>query len=284
MNTKTILSQLAGMAQYEMRMHWRGRGMKVLVISLLVMNGLFALVFSSLGDNIVSTFPQLAAMSVNDRATFEVKLNTIMLMWGSWGTMGISMLMIAPIAIADAIPRDRTSRITELMDSLPLSTPTYFSGKVLGTWVSLIIVIAIGMILSVPMWLLLMGPFDPLIYTWMGIGQVILMVMNCGLTVLIASGQPGSIRAMLIAFAVIILLPILMLSFDRGSIIQLASPLRWHIYLYYLYIGYPDIPMAGTIDIDRNLGYVLTVLFGLIELAVVFGIAVWARARTLAQR
>jgi hypothetical protein len=126
------------------------------------------------------------------------------------------LLMVPPIA-AELIPKDRQLGVTELLESTPLTTSVYLAGKVLGFWVSALAGLAGVMLISMAAWRVILGPFSvgPVLETWL-IGSGTIVVINGGLTVLLAAGQRSRRWAALLGL-LIALLSVMMFSTAFGS-------------------------------------------------------------------
>jgi hypothetical protein len=126
------------------------------------------------------------------------------------------LLMVPPIA-AELIPKDHQLGVSELLESTPLTTPVYLAGKVLGFWISSLAGLAGVMLISMAVWRVILGPFavTPVLETWI-IGSGTILVINGGLSVLLAAGQRSRRWAALIGL-LIALLSVMMFSTAVGS-------------------------------------------------------------------
>jgi hypothetical protein len=189
----------------------------------------------------------------------------------------VFLVILIPIVVAEAIPRDRQLGVRELLDSLPLRSRIYLAGKLLGTCVivgvgTIVVLLVVGLLF----WLTNV-PFDLAGYLLdVTVGVWSLIVMNCGLTVLAAAGQPGALRGMLAGFVCVFLIPLAVAGIAGSSTwAELLSPLRLPMW-WYLPQEKP-ITLFGT-TLSAEAVFALTITCGMVELAAVwFGIRWWMR-------
>jgi ABC-type transport system involved in multi-copper enzyme maturation permease subunit len=256
MRMSSKLAQLWAIARYEFRIHWRRRGLKVMLLSYLAMQGLFFLVTAE------GHFFEFPAAEMWDT-------NTDAIIFSTWPLAGAFLLVMFPFVVAEAVPRDRQFGVRELLDSLPLPRPVYLAGKVLGAWFGVASAALAVMALAGIVLRFILGPYGiGLFLAIMLVGANLLIMLNSGLAVLAAAGQPNVVRALLVGLACTIVLPLILLQFGSTSPIQLLNPLRLPILYYYMGgTGLSDIVWFGQ-ELDTTVAYALTVAGGLLELVV----------------
>jgi len=250
------ITQVIGIVQYEFRIQWRQRGLKVIVLALLVLQVLMALTATA-----TSNFVQVI-----------------------WITTCVMLVMLMPIVVAEAIPRDRQLGVRDLLDALPLPTHTYLLGKLCGTWLSVATGIgAVWIVTGLVAWFKA-GPFDVGEYVWLATAGVwTVIVLNCGLTVLAAAGQSGAMLAMLVGFFCTVMLPLTILFLNStptfsltANLWDVVSPMR--MLLYEVSRLPRPLVVFGTV-FGRSEAVILTVGLGLLELAVLWWLATyWLRS------
>ena len=251
------LAQVWTIARYEFRIHWRRRGLKVMVLSYLAMQGFFFVVAAQ--GNPLALPPALEAWRDNTNAVIS----------GTWLVAGMFLLVMFPTVVAEAVPRDRQFGVRELLDSLPLTRPVYLAGKLLGAWFCVASATLSVMVLAGVAWRFILGPYavDDFIAILL-IGANLLILLNSSLAVLAAAGQPSVVRALLVGLACVIVIPLIMLQIDSTSPLQLLNPLRLPILYYYVDgPGLPEIVWMGQ-DLDAAVAYAGAVAGGLLELVV----------------
>ncbi len=250
------LAQLWAIARYESRIHWRRRGLKVMLFSHLAMQFLFFLVAA---EEHSFKFP---AAEIWDT-------NTSVIIFSTWPLAGTFLLVMFPFVVAEAVPRDRQFGVRELLDSLPLPRSVYLAGKVLGAWFGVASAVLAVMALAGIVLRFILGPYViGLFLAIMLVSANLLILLNSGLTVLAAAGQPNVVRALLVGLACMIVLPLILLQFGPASPIQLLNPLRLPILYYHMDgTGLSDIVWFGQ-ALDATVAYALTAAGGLLELVV----------------
>ncbi len=264
-NMNTQLAQLFGMIRYEFRLQWRQRGLKVMFLSLLLVQAFGAL--------LINQMPQItnAPPEQSQRLLREVIASEM------WIVPAIFLVILIPIVVAEAIPRDRQLGVRELLDSLPLHPGIYVAGKLLGTWVIVGAGTSLVLLVTGPLFVLAGNPIDLVGYLSAAtVGVWVLIVMNCGLTVLAAAGQPGTLRGMLVGFVCVFIIPL--------AIVGIAGPYTWADLLSSLrlpmwWYSPQDRPIVlfGT-GLSTEAVFALAITGGLVELAAVwFAIRWWMR-------
>ncbi|MBI5960469.1 MAG: ABC transporter permease subunit [Chloroflexi bacterium] len=259
--------QAAAIARNEFRMQWRRRALLVITLAMLL----------------VAVAPVLMLKNELDE---DQKLSEKVENLSSRGLMsfvfipvGAVLAMVLPFIMADAIPKDKQLGVRELLDSTPLTTGTYLLGKMLGSWLS-VLVSLLAVILPVgAAWWWLIGKFDvTYVEPWL-IGMIPMMVINMGLAVLITAGQPDSRRAIPIIVAFFVLLPAVIGFSPNGDWRDAFNPLRPGLFFHYTDTLRPNPAQmsveAGTSSAQiRLLSVELTIISGLAQLGLVW-LVVW---------
>jgi ABC-type transport system involved in multi-copper enzyme maturation permease subunit len=215
------LGQLIGIVYYEVRMHWRRRGVFMLAFfftAALVLVGLLQYVT-------LETHPKLAELRGDMPQSSEIMAsNTVIQSIWPVGLM-FSILAIPPV-LSDTVPKDRQMGVCALLGSLPLDRATYLTGKLLGTWASLLVMLTeVALVFGIIM-LLIVGPYSLSVYltTWI-VGVLPVVFYTSGMSVLLATGQPNRRRAVFVGIAFIALC-IAMLVTTTGSAKDMISLTR----------------------------------------------------------
>jgi pimeloyl-ACP methyl ester carboxylesterase/ABC-type transport system involved in multi-copper enzyme maturation permease subunit len=276
-----ILTQLAGMIRYEFLLQWRRTALPALVVGLIItpILGVFIAQSAFRGYRAALASGTLSL----EVAKADITAAMIPVMW--LGASLIAVLMI-PLVVADTIPKDRQAGVRELLDSLPLSPGTYLAGKLFSLWLSLLVGVGLAALIAGVVWWLVIGPFKLEIFLdlWL-VGVMLLTLINAGLSMLLAAGQPTNRRAILVGGAYVLLCLVGMgfvFSADTGWW-RWLNPARPALMLYYT-LGFPgaiegndDLTRAGLEflrqiasreDVLRSLGA------GLVEVGLV-GLVVW---------
>jgi len=191
------LRQLAAMIHFEFLLQWRRRGMTSVIVGL-VATPLFVAAL---------TRSQLAASGAAslepESSTFQMAL--AQMQFGAWMGSALVLTLLLPILVADTVPRDRQWGIRELLNSLPITSSTYLGGKLLSLWASLLVGLGAAGVVTALVWRLVIGPYDLSIFLrlWL-VGVVPLALINSGLSMLLAAGQPTTRRAILIGVAFVL--------------------------------------------------------------------------------
>jgi hypothetical protein len=114
------------------------------------------------------------------------------------------MALLAPIFVADLIPKDQQLGVRELFDTTPLSKGAYLAGKLVGGWLALLSSLLIVMIAAGIFWFLRAGGLDWGIYLemWL-VGAVALVIINGGLGIILPAPLSTRRRAILAMIALL---------------------------------------------------------------------------------
>jgi hypothetical protein len=260
------LSQVRGITIYELKMHWRRRTFLVITLSMVVL----VLAASLLGS---SDLGQLESRLITSGAFSEEDAHRIVdftILYATWPVVWVTMVFILPIMVADVIPLDRQLKVGELLHTLPLTNAIYTWGKLLGVWVAALLCVGMVSLLTAVMWWLQVGPFDVALYLLVGFsGSMVLAILNSGLGVLLASGQPGRRRALMVVIGVLLIFPFFLMR-GENDVLNYFNPIRMHIFSDFI-ASISDIgsnPKA-TFILFSNEG-ILTILVGLIQIALIW--------------
>lgn len=283
-----VLSQLAAIIRYEFQLQWRRAVLPALAIGLLMTPIIGAVVAYS---DFRGYRAALASGTLSPEvAQAEITAAMIPMIW--LGAYLIATIMV-PLIVADTIPKDKQVGIRELLDTLPLSSGAYLGGKLLSLWLSLFVVIILVMLISGSVWWFVIGPFDITLFleVWV-VGITWLVLINAGLSMLLAAGQPSTRRATLVG-AGYVLLCLVGVSFAAAAA---TRPGWWHgwnparplILLYYLLgfpgavSGYDDWTRAGVALVQQaatRQAVLGSLAAGLAQVGVV-GLVVWGAMRS----
>ncbi len=228
---QTSFAQLRGMIWYEFRMHWRRRTLAVLLLAFMAITIVSVLILSS----------SLTQMGVTADETFRPYISAYAVL-AAWMPLSVGLALVLPVMVADTIPLDRQYHVRDLLDSLPVPRAVYLAGKLFGLWAVLLASLAAALTITALIWLVSVGAFDARAYIEMAVvGAVSLALMNGGLGMLAAVGQPSRRRAivlLVILLAVVLLaLPTFMDNWDLrqtyGS--QIMNPVRMPILNRYFF-------------------------------------------------
>lgn len=192
----TIWHQLGGIVRAEIKLHWRRRGLLVLLLGLaVVMVGTAIIQRKMLAGEWATSWPSERRWT---------STNTIMVLGPvAW----VILAVLLPPVLAETVPRDRQLGVRELLDSLPPGRLTLLAGKLLGAWASVVLgLAAFGLLLGLA-WLPILGGFDLRLYLdlWL-VGLLPLALYMAAMSVLLAAGQPTRRRATLIGILLVALI------------------------------------------------------------------------------
>ncbi|MBZ0277543.1 MAG: ABC transporter permease [Anaerolineae bacterium] len=247
-------AQVTGIARYEMKMLWRGRSLRVIMLALLVLS----VVIAAITNQNKSAYPGDTVTMVGSMV---------------WSVLSVVLAFVLPILVADIIPKDQQLGVNELLETLPLPRAVYLLGKLLGVYRSLFTgLIALMLIIKIGYGLLLVNiEWRGYLEMWV-IGAGGLVILNGGLGVLLPAAQPNRRRAVVLMIGVFLLPFLIDGSMSPGAIAYL-SPFRSPFLMYYLSSLNGSFASRFTAN-DIQLSF----FAGLMELIIV-GVAVWAWPR-----
>jgi len=218
---RAFSTPLGGMIRYEVLLHWRQRGLLVVLFTMILLgvltvfslsnSGLIQRIIDQLSMDVVSRSQTVIAdgqttiqtiTQTPDTPKNPAYISTQAFSVTAWPIAYIMLLILVPMVAADAIARDRKYRVTDLLDSTPLSSALYLFGKILGLFAAEVGLLLVVMILYGGLWRVAVGAFDipSYIALWL-VSTLPMLFINPSLIVLLASGQNGRRSALLIGFA-----------------------------------------------------------------------------------
>lgn len=263
------IAQILGMASYEFRMHWRRRTLQVATLSLIGLNLVVLLVLGNSMEQYLAQFGTLDPNTPHNVVPFL------------WVTIYFVILVLFGPLMAEVIPLDHHLGVRELLDSLPLNRETYLAGKLLGMFLALLSGIAVSAIVLGTVAWLVFGGFEiaPYIQMWL-VGVIPLVLLNPGLSLLLAAGQPTRRRAAAIGggFAILSLSFFVasiraVLDGNTNALLDSINPARPAILRYFM----PAASNGATLSMlssSASGDVVLAVVAGLAELLIAAAI-IW---------
>lgn len=272
------LHQIAGMAWYEFKMHWRRRAIRVITLTIIL--GLVA-VLLLMGDTFTATIPTLGDISLLAQHEQELVRGLVLVMFSA--SMALTTMMLAlPVVMADTVPLDKQQGMSELLDSLPVTSAVYLAGKLTGFWLAGLSSALIGMAVIGVLWWLRSGNYDigPGLDLWLAV-IFPLVILKGGLAVLIGAMQPNRRRAALAIIVVFIVTFALGRSLDNPTMSIYLNPVPYSVLMSSLSTPFTALASTPVAAPPSNLNSpdVMPVLFaGVIQLVIVWA-AVWAWLR-----
>lgn len=263
------MQKTIGMAYYEALMYWRRRGMRVILLAMLLI--LFASVLILAGSR-----QQIEGMLnlTEQTAQRDELVNNSAITFLTGPALFALLIFILPVVCSDSIPLDQQQRTGELLDALPLSQVEYLAGKVGGLWLVMAAGMLIIAIIHGLLWRVAISSFDIVRYSEIWIGALIIMLLNGGLGVLLAALQPTRVRAALMVMGLLILSIFVVAALARGessgTIFGYLDPARFALLQHFLQHPYEPNALARV----TSLPVLGTFFVGILELAAVFG-GIW---------
>jgi hypothetical protein len=265
------LMQILGMAAYEFRMHWRRRILPVATLSLIGLNLVILLVLGNAMDRYLGSNGALdPTASRNIVPYFWIPIYFVLL------------VLFGPI-MAEVIPLDHNVGIRELLDSLPLNHGAYLVGKLLGMFFALLMGLVIAALALGIAARLVLGQYNILLYIQMWlIGVIPIALLNPGLSLLLAAGQPTRRRAAAVGGGFAILCMVLfvlstkgMLAGDYNNILlDSLNPARPAIMRFFIPAGTNGVTISMVSNTAGN-EVALALLSGTAELLVAGSVMWW---------
>lgn len=202
------IKQIMAIARYELLLQWRRRTLLVIILSFVAMLTVFTAILPA--DNVGWVQENMTPAQV-----------TAVILFG-FAPIAISIIILTiPSAMAEAIPKDQQWHMAELFGSLPVSTGSYLSGKLLGVWLTVALVLSGATLFQAILGWLFIGRPDLLALAKFSL----LATIPAGLVLatwaaLLASRQPNRRRATLIGAAItgvgLFMLPTNIMQQERG--------------------------------------------------------------------
>jgi ABC-type transport system involved in multi-copper enzyme maturation permease subunit len=268
-------AQLGGIIRYEMILQWRQRMLTGVMLSLIALPLVMYVLFGqSNAAEVQRTW--ITAGGVATEAALNVTTRYVIM----YAAMSIYLiaLLVLPIVSADVIARDRQHGVRELLDGLPITSGTYLTGKLLGWWAAagsgLVVALAV---VGAGLWVLI-GPYhlDQFAAMWLAFGWGIGLV-NSGLSLLIASGQPTRRRAIIVAVVIAALCMFANISLIGQSdpLWNALSPGRHAISIHFIMEAWRN---QITVQVSPTADVIWALIGGVIQVAVVW-LIVWTWMR-----
>lgn len=268
-------TQLGGIVRYEMVLQWRQRMLTGVMLSLIALPLVMYVLFGQSNAAEVQRTWITAGGIATDAALNVTTRYAIM-----YAAMSIYLivLLVLPVVSADVMARDRQHGVRELLDGLPLTTGTYLTGKLLGWWAAAGMgLLAALVIVGAGLWVLI-GPYhlDQFASMWLAFGWGIGLV-NSGLSLLLAAGQPTRRRALIIGvvFAALCLFANIALIGQSGPLWNTLSPGRHAISIHFILEAWSNQVM---VQVSPMSDVIWSLIGGAIEVGVMW-LAVWVWMR-----
>ena len=228
------LTQLRAMVKYELLMQWRRRSLPVIVLFLFFGLTIFTLIswkepLGADGGEVLYVDDTVTPATVTMRmyATGAVETHpadeTILANIPNWLrnidlgqanatlklatmlTMVTQLLIIMLLLMcAETIPLDKHYRVRELLDTLPLGSAAYLSGKLLAVWLGIGIGLLLCAVLYIPIAQSRMGTFDLSVYARLWLVMLLpAAIFASGLTILGAAWAATRRASVLIGLVLI---------------------------------------------------------------------------------
>lgn len=256
----TSLQQLSAVTHYDFLIHWRQR---TILLSYIV------LTVTCLGVALLSGASGVIGLPEDMRLQASTSSMAIL-----YPVIHIFSIFLLPLVMADTFARDRQYEMRELLIATPMANSVYALGKLFGLFLTitlgtLTLAFALGAV-----WWLLIHPFDVGVYLNVWLLRIYpVMLLNGGLAVLVAAGQPTRRGAVTFAMAFGIL-SVFMLGVGMGYETQILD---------YFNLGRPVmlkshvlslgrlIPTAATLYIPLSMNdFLITIGAGALELALAY--------------
>ncbi len=192
------LAQIAGIAMTEFRMLWRQRVMKVFAVAQIALFLFLVLVNMSNDVGDASAFidklsPQQAGVIYGELLVSMMASFTLaMVLW------------VYPLLVANQVPYDRRSGMTEMLRALPLSDSVYLAGKVLGATLAGASTVALNAVIYSLVWFMKEGSFYPVPLVSMLALALLLLLVATTQGVLLGATQNNAKRALAIVLVVML--------------------------------------------------------------------------------
>lgn len=256
------LARLIAMVRYEMLMSWRRGALRAVLLLTLALPQLMILLGYAFGPLVdeqtaanFAMWPE-AARIVGTNAAIMAHIPTLIL-----------VILFLPLMVAEIIPLDRQYRVRELIDTLPITPRIYLAGKLLSVWPGLAITMGLAALLGGVLTWIQNGPFHvgTLAAFWLT-GLIPLALFSSYMGVMLAAGQPGRRRAILMGLVAAVfgltayfILPVNDFLFAAAlrmafSLEQLADP--------YVQAAVPKFPKTFSLDTSLRIGAVMLIMAG----------------------
>jgi hypothetical protein len=180
------LAQIGSIAKAEVKLQRRRLAVLDLMLTILAFPVMTALIISGDSNQAAQNLVESGIITAEEAAQRIASSATPL----TFAPIYLALLLMVPPIAAELIPKDRQLGVWELLETTPLSMPVYLAGKVLGFWLSGLIGLVSIMLISMVAWRFILGPFAvmPVLGMWL-VGGGSILVINGGLSVLLAAGQ-----------------------------------------------------------------------------------------------
>lgn len=229
----TSFTRLTGIIRYEFLMQWRRKTTIVVFAPVFLLFVTFALLSAE------QVRQQTANAAATGLSPADVqRALTLTLLPAVWAVLHIMIILIAPIAVSDLIPKDRQLGMRELLDTLPLTSGVYVAGKLLSMWLVLIAGLGGIAIFTGIVWHFVFGGYDLATYAsvWIFLAAPIALA-NPGLTMLLSAGQPTRRRALTVGVVLAVLTIITIRINNTPTLWDYLSPFRPIVFMYWIQGG-----------------------------------------------
>ncbi len=263
--------QLLGMTRYEFRMHWRRRTLQVATLSLIALSVIIMLILGSSMKQYMAQFGPLDPNAPQNIVPFF------------WVPIYFVILILFGPLMAEVIPLDRQLGVSELLESLPLRRESYLIGKLLGMFLALLSGLVVSaLVIGGVGWVIFNGfQITPYIQMWL-VGVIPIALLNPGLSLLLAAGQPTRRRAAVIGGGLAILCMVLFatsinitLYGNWNAFVDSLNPARPAILRYFMPVAGNGVTVSMLSSGSASQDVVLTILMGVVELVVVGVVLRW---------
>ncbi len=192
------LAQIAGIAMTEFRLLWRQRVMKVFAIAQIAL--FLFLVLVNMSSDVGDASALIEKLSKQQASVIYGELLVSMM-----ASFTLAMVLwVYPLLVANQVPYDRRSGMTEMLQALPLSDSAYLAGKVLGATLAGASTLAINAITYSLVWFVKEGPFYPVPLVSMLTLALLLLLVATTQGVLLGATQDNAKRALAIVLVVML--------------------------------------------------------------------------------
>jgi ABC-type transport system involved in multi-copper enzyme maturation permease subunit len=190
------MTQLWAIVRYEVLMAWRRRSLPILWLLLLVGVVGFSLLIESvnreqpvLQEGLEQTVadananaPEWAQGIDMAESARTVSLINVLIAGLVFYTVGVTLMS------GETIPLDRQFKVSELLETLPISRTVYLAGKVLGAWAGLLVGTAVVGVIAALAIRLIIGTYDVRVFAALWVGMMVpASLVAAAVSVLLAS-------------------------------------------------------------------------------------------------
>jgi len=189
------MQNILGIARYEFLLQWRGRSLRVLALTTLLVTCAGLLIWNSLPEG---------ELTQRLNATEGGISTNVMLTFLTFPALIVLVVFGFPVGASESLPADRHYGTLELIESLPVTVSEYLIGKLVGYWAAGGSAIAAAFVVNGVLWWLTLRSYDVLRYAEMWVVAALVLIINTGIGILIGGTQPNRIRAAALVICVFI--------------------------------------------------------------------------------